>query len=122
MKIVLLAILVAAGLIMIFGSPIAKERPVRGYYYESPEPILPMSFAHEDHVAENCILCHHNYNDATGGGPCMNCHTTNQDVWPLFERQFHDLCRGCHEDKAALGETGGPPRRCIECHRGDDLP
>lgn len=122
MKFVLPAILAAAVLIMIFGSPIATEKPVRGYYYESPEPILPMSFAHEDHVAENCILCHHNYNDDTGGGPCMNCHTTNQDIWPLFEKQFHDLCRGCHENKAAMGEAGGPPRRCIECHRGDDLP
>lgn len=122
MKFVLLAIVVAAGLIVIYGSPIAKEKPVRDFYYESPEPILPMSFAHEDHIAENCIVCHHNYNDNTGGGPCMNCHTTNQDVWPLFEKQYHDLCRTCHEEKAALGEAGGPPRHCIECHRGDDLP
>lgn len=122
MKFVLLAIVVTAGLIVIYGSPIAKEKPVRDFYYESPEPILPMSFAHEDHIAENCIVCHHNYNDDTGGGPCMNCHTTNQDVWPLFEKQYHDLCRTCHEEKAALGEPGGPPRHCIECHRGDDLP
>lgn len=122
MKFVLLAIVVTAGLIVIYGSPIAKEKPVRDFYYESPEPILPMSFAHEDHIAENCIVCHHNYNDNTGGGPCMNCHTTNQDVWPLFEKQYHDLCRTCHEEKAALGEPGGPPRHCIECHRGDDLP
>lgn len=77
MKIVLAAILTAAGLIIIFGSPIAKEKPVLGYYYESPVPILPMSFAHADHPTENCIDCHHNYNDNTGGGPCMNCHTTN---------------------------------------------
>lgn len=122
MKFVLLAIVVTAGLIVIYGSPIAKEKPVRDFYYESPEPILPMSFAHEDHIAENCIVCHHNYNDNTGGGPCMICHTTNQDVWPLFEKQYHDLCRTCHEEKAALGEPGGPPRHCIECHRGDDLP
>ena len=105
MKFVLLAIIVAAGAIIVFGSPIAKEKPVLDHYYESPEPILPMSFAHEDHIAENCILCHHNYNDDTGGGPCMNCHTTNQDVWPLFEKQYHDLCRTCHEEKAALGEA-----------------
>lgn len=122
MKYVLLAILVTAGLIIVFGSPVAKEKPLRGIYYESPEPILPMSFAHEDHVTENCIVCHHNYNDNTGGGPCMNCHMTNQDVWPLLQKQFHDLCRGCHEEKAALGMDGGPPRHCIECHRGDALP
>ena len=122
MKFVFVAILVAAGLIIAFGSPIANEKPLRDFYYESPEPILPMSFAHADHTTENCILCHHNYNDDTGGGPCMNCHTTNLDVWPLFERQYHDLCRTCHAEKAALGEAGGPPRHCIECHRGDDLP
>jgi hypothetical protein len=23
---------------------------------------------------------------------------------------------------ATFGEDGGPPRHCIECHRGDDLP
>lgn len=122
MKIVFVAIVAAAGLVIIFGSPIAKEKPVLDYYYESPVPILPMSFAHADHSTENCIDCHHNYNDNTGGGPCMNCHTTNQDVWPLFERQFHDLCRSCHAEKAALGIEGGPPRHCIECHLGDDLP
>jgi hypothetical protein len=40
MKLVLLAILAAAGLIIIFGSPIAKEKPVRDHYYEAPVPIL----------------------------------------------------------------------------------
>jgi hypothetical protein len=118
----LLAILVSVGLIVFLGSPLATEGMQKDFYYESPEPILPMSFAHADHTNENCILCHHNYNDDTGGGPCMNCHTNEQDVWPLFERQFHDLCRTCHAQKAALGEEGGPPRHCIECHLGDDLP
>lgn len=122
MKLIFAGILVVAALIIIFGSPVADEKPVAGFYYESPVPILPMSFAHADHTTENCILCHHNYNDDTGGGPCMNCHTTDPDVWPFFQRQFHDLCRGCHADKAALGKEGGPPRHCIECHRGDDLP
>ena len=122
MRFLFIGFLAAAGLIVMFGSPIAPEKPLRDFYYESPEPILPMSFAHADHSTENCILCHHNYNDDTGGGPCMNCHTTEQRVWPLFERQFHDLCRSCHADKAAEGNDGGPPRHCIECHRGDDLP
>jgi hypothetical protein len=122
MKILFVVALATAGLLIIFGSPMTKEKPLRGYYYESPVPILPMTFAHADHPTENCIDCHHNYNDDTGGGPCMNCHTTNQDVWPLFQRQFHDLCRSCHAEKAALGEEGGPPRHCIECHLGDDLP
>lgn len=122
MKIFLVVVFFATALIVAYGSPIAREKPVRDFYFESPEPILPMSFAHADHITENCILCHHNYVDDTGGGPCMNCHTNNQDVWPLFERQYHGLCRGCHADKAALGVVGGPPRRCIECHMGDNLP
>jgi hypothetical protein len=122
MKAAFIVTVLAGILIVVFGSPFAGERPVKGHYYESPEPILPMSFAHLDHVPVNCVDCHHNYVDDTGGGLCMSCHVTEQKVWPLFEQQFHDLCRGCHEDKAALGEDGGPPRECMACHLGDDLP
>lgn len=109
-------------LVVVFGSPLAKERPLRDTYYGAPEPILPMNFAHEDHVPVNCVECHHNYVDDTGGGLCMNCHVTDRTVWPLLENQFHGLCRGCHAEKAALGEDGGPPRQCMACHLGDDLP
>ena len=122
MKLASLAILLVFGFVLVFGSPFAGEAPERAHRYESPVPILPMSFAHADHVNENCVLCHHNYIDDTGGGPCMNCHTTEPQVWPLFEKQFHDLCRTCHAEKAAQGIDGGPPRHCIECHRGDELP
>jgi hypothetical protein len=122
MKLVILATLLVACAVIFFGSPVASERPVRDFYYDSPEPILPMSFAHTDHTTENCLFCHHNYNDDTGSGPCMNCHTGEQDLWPLLQQQFHSMCRGCHAKKAALGDAGGPPRHCIECHRGDDLP
>ena len=122
MKFIFVAFVCAGAVIVVYGSPFAGERPLRAHYYEAPQPILPMSFAHADHVAENCIACHHNYVDDTGGGPCMGCHVTNRQVWPLLERQFHDLCRGCHEDRAASGDAGGPPRRCIECHRGGGLP
>lgn len=122
MKSVFAIVLLAAIVLVIRGSPLAGPLPVSAHYYDSPAPILPMSFAHADHITENCILCHHNYVDDTGGGLCMNCHVTDPSVWPLLEAQFHGLCRGCHEDKAALGEAGGPPRRCIDCHRGDDLP
>lgn len=109
-------------LVVVFGSPLAGERPVRDAYYGAPGKILPMNFAHEDHVPVNCVECHHNYVDDTGGGLCMNCHVTDPSVWPLLENQFHGLCRGCHEEKAALGEDGGPPRQCMACHLGDDLP
>ncbi len=113
---------IALLLVVAFGSPIAGDRPVHDYYYGSSERILPMSFAHVDHVQENCVVCHHNYADDTGGGLCMNCHVTDQRVWPLFEQQYHALCRDCHAKKAAEEVDGGPPRECMACHLGDDLP
>jgi hypothetical protein len=109
-------------LVVIFGSPIAGELPVKDFRYGSTEKILPMSFAHLDHAQENCIDCHHNYVDGTGGGLCMTCHVTDQNIIPLLEKQYHDLCRGCHAEKAAEGIDGGPPRECMACHLGDDLP
>jgi len=109
-------------LLLVFGSPLSGEKPVRGHHYNSPEPILPMTFAHQAHTTVNCLVCHHNYIDDTGMDMCMNCHVTNQEVWPLFEEQFHDLCRDCHAEKAADGIDGGPPRECMACHLGDDLP
>jgi len=117
------ALLVAAGLlVVIFGSPAAREAPRKDHYYQAPDRILPMTFAHLDHVSVNCVECHHNYVDDTGGGLCMNCHVTDQRVWPLLAHQFHDLCRGCHAEKAAAGEEGGPPRSCVACHQADELP
>jgi predicted CXXCH cytochrome family protein len=116
------ATILVGALVVLFGSPIASEKPVLDHYYDAPKKILPMSFAHLDHVPVNCVDCHHNYVDDSGGGLCMTCHVTDQAVWPLLENQFHDLCRGCHEEKAALGEAGGPPRECMACHLGDDLP
>jgi hypothetical protein len=119
----LFAVVVFAGVLVVaFGSPLADQRPVRDYYYDAPEKILPMNFAHLDHVTENCVFCHHNYADDTGGGLCLNCHVTDQAVWPLLQNQFHGLCRDCHAEKAAEGIDGGPPRQCMACHLGDDLP
>ena len=122
MKIAFIVVVIAGIVIVAVGSPLAPQKPVRDFYYGSPEPILPMNFAHLDHVGENCVVCHHNYADDTGGGLCMNCHVTDPQVWPLLERQYHDLCRTCHAEKAAQGIDGGPPRECMACHTGDDLP
>jgi hypothetical protein len=110
------------GWVLIFGAPFATDLPQRGFHYGSATRILPMSFAHSDHNTVSCIDCHHNYVDDTGIEPCMYCHVTDQTVVDLLETQFHDLCRGCHQDLAARGEPGGPPRQCITCHLGDDLP
>jgi hypothetical protein len=122
MKLLFLAFAAFIGLVVAYGTPIGGEKPKTGHFYGSPEPILPMTFAHLDHVTESCIECHHNYVDDTGNDRCMYCHVRDAEIWPLLETQFHDLCQGCHTEKAALGEEGGPPRRCIACHLGDNLP
>lgn len=102
------------------GSLVAVDRPERDTYYGSPEPILPMTFAHSDHVGVNCLNCHHNFRDETGRESCMYCHVTRPKVAPLMEAQFHDLCRSCHVERQLEGEPAGPTRRCLACHLGDD--
>lgn len=108
-------------LLALLGAPFG-EQPRTGHHYGSPEPILPMTFAHRDHVAVQCVLCHHNYVDDTGTESCMGCHVSSTETWPLLEEQFHGLCRDCHVEKAALGEASGPTRHCLGCHLDDPLP
>ncbi len=122
MKAYVIVLAVGAVLLLNYGTPLSGERPARALRWESPDPILPMTFAHEDHVTENCVLCHHNYVDDTGGSPCMYCHVTDATVYPLLETQFHDLCRGCHEEKRIAGLAGGPTRVCVDCHLEEDAP
>lgn len=85
-------------------------------------PSLPMKFAHVDHAQQRCVDCHHNYEDDTGQGLCIDCHYRDPELAPLMQQQFHDLCRGCHMDKALEGEEHGPLRHCVECHQADFLP
>ena len=121
MKIIVALIAALIAWLLIFGSPFVGK-PELGHYYGSPELILPMTFAHTDHVTVSCVDCHHNYVDDTGIEPCMYCHVTDAEVAGLLEEQFHTLCRGCHEDLAGDGTAGGPPRQCIACHVVDQLP
>ena len=121
MKWVVAITLAGAVLILTYG-PLSGERPGVGQHYGAPEPILPMTFAHQDHQTVQCVDCHHNYIDDTGNENCMSCHVSNAEVWPLFETQFHDLCRGCHVEQALAMEDSGPTRDCIGCHRQDPLP
>ena len=86
-------------------------------------PTLPMHFAHADHTGESCIACHHNFVDGTGfKAPCLRCHETDVTVAHLREQQFHELCRGCHQQRAIAGQPGGPTRACRHCHEADDEP
>ena len=84
--------------------------------------ILAVNFAHEDHIDQNCVLCHHNFVDDTGLGMCFDCHITDPEVQDLMEEQFHDLCRGCHEEKQNEQDEYGPTRSCLACHVTDDRP
>ena len=85
-------------------------------------PLLPMTFAHDDHRSVNCITCHHNFVDTTGQGLCLDCHKTNVKVRLEIEPMFHTLCRDCHVQKHTAGEDAGPVRRCADCHTADDEP
>jgi hypothetical protein len=85
-------------------------------------PMLPVTFAHLDHRSVNCVDCHHNFVDHTGQGLCFDCHKTDPAVNAMIEDQFHDLCRGCHEDRQRDGEESGPTRQCIDCHTADEAP
>jgi hypothetical protein len=88
----------------------------------APIDVLPMTFAHKDHIKQNCVVCHHNYNDDTGNGLCIDCHLRDPEVSHIVEEQFHDLCMSCHAEKHLEGEKGGPLRRCVDCHVEDHLP
>jgi hypothetical protein len=83
---------------------------------------LPLKFAHIDHAKEKCVDCHHNYQDDTGQGLCLDCHYRDPELSYLMEQQFHDLCRGCHEDKRLDGDKSGPLRICGVCHQQVFLP
>jgi hypothetical protein len=84
--------------------------------------ILPMTFAHKDHIIQRCVDCHHNFEDDSGQGLCIDCHVRDDDLAYRIEKQFHDLCRGCHLDEHRKGEKAGPLRRCDDCHTADHLP
>lgn len=88
----------------------------------SDATLLPLTFAHADHQAVNCVDCHHEFVDATPRGPCLECHAADPAVAHLVEVQFHDLCRGCHVERLAAGLAAGPTRACGACHTADEAP
>ena len=85
-------------------------------------PTLPLKFAHVAHAEQQCVECRHNYEDDTGQGLCIDCHYRDPELAALMHDQFHDLCRGCHLEKALSQEDHGPLRHCEDCHQEDLLP
>lgn len=84
--------------------------------------LLPVTFAHTDHTAHNCVACHHNFTDNTGQGFCFDCHKTDPNIAPHIEPMFHGLCQDCHVQLALDGEPHGPVRACQQCHLADMAP
>ncbi len=115
------AVLAIVG-IGLFGTPLPVARPSVDYHWLSRVPILPMTFAHRDHVGQNCLVCHHNYADDTGDAACMFCHVDDERVADLLEPQFHELCMGCHLERQRAGDAHGPVRRCVDCHLEESFP
>ncbi len=84
---------------------------------EAPaRPLLPVAFVHADHSATQCIDCHHNFVDSSGGGTCYNCHKQRPALAGTMEDMFHNFCFTCHIDTQRQRKHAGPTRRCRLCH------
>lgn len=82
-----------------------------------PSGMLPVHFPHELHMSVNCVVCHHNFRDATGTANCIDCHRSRREDLPhSSEQTFHIFCRQCHHDLALEGRKHGPTRACQSCH------
>jgi DMSO/TMAO reductase YedYZ heme-binding membrane subunit len=79
---------------------------------------LPLDFPHIKHTAVNCLICHHNYADRTGGDLCIGCHRSNRsDLEVGAEARFHGFCLGCHRHPDAGFIRHGPVSGCAVCHQ-----
>jgi DMSO/TMAO reductase YedYZ heme-binding membrane subunit len=78
---------------------------------------IPLDFPHGKHVAVNCLVCHHNYADGSGGDSCIACHASpRQDLKMGIEARFHSFCFECHRHPTAGLEHHGPVSGCRSCH------
>jgi len=80
------------------------------------QELIPVQFDHADHGTTQCIDCHHNFVDDTGGGTCYNCHKYEEDIAADMEKMFHNFCFDCHVQTRMEGEESGPMRECKGCH------
>ena len=85
-------------------------------------------FAHDKHNEEaeidGCNVCHHIYeqgkkvaDESSDGQECSECHrlkANDGNPIPLM-KAYHDMCKGCHQNRRAEGKKGGPVT-CGECH------
>ncbi|WP_373320765.1 cytochrome c3 family protein [Acetobacter estunensis] len=86
---------------------------------------MPLSFAHVDHGAFNCVTCHHDHREPrlalnSSSHTCLACHKHTQSLAPLMEAQFHELCEGCHLTFREQHRPSGPVRACHVCHMKEE--
>ena len=79
---------------------------------------LALWFPHTNHVAVNCLVCHHNYADGRGMESCVGCHRGGRkDIIEGVQARFHGFCFDCHRHPAANLRGHGPVSGCNTCHQ-----
>ncbi|WP_173569037.1 cytochrome c3 family protein [Acetobacter conturbans] len=88
--------------------------------------LMPLTFAHSDHGAFNCVICHHNYTEPKlASWPfqhCIECHKKTPEITPFIEEQFHHQCESCHLRLKQEKRATGPVRACHICHTREPIP
>lgn len=112
-----LYLLAALGLLALLGYGLYEGRAslVR------QRPLLPLNFDHGLHGKVNCLTCHHDYADRSPAAPsgdrtCLLCHKKTPHLALRIEKDFHELCRGCHLEKLQTLHRAGPVHACQQCH------
>ena len=94
------------------GTALALREP----FLRRSEPLV-LAFPHDRHRPVNCIVCHHNFIDRSGGDSCINCHRSGRATIRVgAEARFHEFCLGCHRDPPAYLRGHGPVTGCSTCH------
>ena len=109
---IVLGSLVALLALLRDGTALALREP----FLRRSEPLV-LGFPHTKHRAVNCITCHHNFVDRSGGDSCISCHRSGRAAIRVgAEARFHDFCLGCHRDPPAYLTGHGPVTGCDTCH------
>jgi ferric reductase like protein/class III cytochrome C family protein len=94
------------------GSALAMREP----FLRRSEPLV-LAFPHDRHRGVNCVQCHHNFTDHSGGESCISCHRSGRaDLRVGAEARFHGFCLGCHRDPPPYLGGHGPVEGCSTCH------
>ncbi|MBK6581315.1 MAG: hypothetical protein IPG20_00120 [Gammaproteobacteria bacterium] len=104
------------------GTPLPVSHPQKARYWDAPQALLPMSFAHDDHRGENCTVCHHNSADDTGADTCMRCHVNDSELRPCSSSSSIDCAWAVMSSVSWPAKKHGPARHCSDCHLQEERP